>query len=233
MERADRCCNGHIKIAGDTHEATPNCCNICFKTTDDNIALTKCYDCDLNYCASCEAIRQMNLKELLLSEEAMQGHGKITTSLAFLSIIFTGADQVIMDQLKAYRFELMEADEDGELPLHIALKNRIPSEVIMVIVNAFPDAVSIPDTYGFFPIHLAAMYLSSKEVISLLLEIFRGGMNEPDPDGYTLVHLMIKYHVDIDTIRFVVEKFPKSLNPFMKGIQAFARSLQGQHFIPW
>ena len=78
MERADRCCNGHIKIAGFPVEAVPNQCSICSKNVEDSISLTRCYDCDLNYCTSCDAIRQMNLKELLLSEDAMQKHGMDT-----------------------------------------------------------------------------------------------------------------------------------------------------------
>ena len=62
-------------MAGFPIEVLPNQCSICSKNVDDDISLTRCYDCDLNYCSSCDAIRQMNLKELLLSEEAMQKHG--------------------------------------------------------------------------------------------------------------------------------------------------------------
>ena len=127
----------------------------------------------------------------------------------------------------------MEADEDCELPLHIALKNRIPHEITIVVLNAFPDAASIPDTYGFFPIHLAAMYDGSKEILKLLLESFPGGIVEYDPDGYTFVYLMIKYRIDLETFRYVVENFPKSINPFIRGSPALARSMQGQQFIPW
>ena len=62
-------------MAGFPIEVLPNQCSICSKNVDDDISLTRCYDCDLNYCSSCDAVRQMTLKELLLSEEAMQKHG--------------------------------------------------------------------------------------------------------------------------------------------------------------
>eukprot|EP00977_Amphora_coffeiformis_P014329 scaffold3971_cov159-Amphora_coffeaeformis.AAC.8 len=57
-----------------------------------------------------------------------------------------------------------------ETPLHAAVQMRPPVHVIRALLDAFPDAVSVPARKGEYPLHFACRYNASAQVLSELVE---------------------------------------------------------------
>ena len=72
----------------------------------------------------------------------------------------------------------------GCLPFHLALQNGSSSDVMLILLNAYPAAASIPDGRGIYPInyilpscgnpvkHLQELFCLSKPIFHLLLSNF-------------------------------------------------------------
>jgi hypothetical protein len=60
-------------------------------------------------------------------------------------------------------------DEDGKLPLHKAIPQKVSAKVILMILDAYLDAAKTPDEYGTFLLHLAIEFeLPDCFILSLL-----------------------------------------------------------------
>ena len=60
-------------------------------------------------------------------------------------------------------------DENGQLPLHCALKNNAPLGSIKLLTEASPAAVQVSDQNGAYPLHIACEF-SSATVVKFLVE---------------------------------------------------------------
>lgn len=66
------------------------------------------------------------------------------------------------------------------LPLHAALVFGAPDDLVMKILNAYPNATRGRDVKGRLPIHLAFEHNASEEVVSSIIEIFPKGFFATD-----------------------------------------------------
>ena len=137
-------------------------------------------------------------------------------------------------QLLSYGMELCEMDDEGDHPLHTAIKHQVPSRVVEIILQSYPKASAIKDEYGYLPIHLAAMYNYPMNVFELLLEYYPLGMDESDPDGLSSLHLAIKYKCNDEVILYLVKKnYSNALNPIGKDKSGLVKAFRHQAYIPW
>jgi hypothetical protein len=62
--------------------------------------------------------------------------------------------------------------------LHKAIKEDHPSDIILLILDAYPEAAKVKDSDGWYPIHKAVEKKCSLEVITKLDEVFEDGLLE-------------------------------------------------------
>lgn len=154
-------------------------------------------------------IRRFSLKELLLHQDCLKLHGH---------------KPMIDDQLVAYGIEIAEADNEGEFPLHIAIKNEAPARIIEIILCAYPGAAAIKDPYGYLPIHLAAMFNCEKKVVEMLLDYHFNGIMERDPDGLVPLYLALKYKSPESVIECLISNYPAVMTPYGRGKKALVKA---------
>ena len=71
----------------------------------------------------------------------------------------------------------------SRLPLHLALQQGAPDEIIQYLVHAFPNAVKCTTETGMLPIHLAMHHGSSYTVLLFLIKEFPGSLHCRDHHG--------------------------------------------------
>ncbi len=57
----------------------------------------------------------------------------------------------------------------GNLPLHIALYMNASSDVIILLLQAYPKATEIPNNNGMLPLHYALWFHASSDIVTMLL----------------------------------------------------------------
>jgi ankyrin repeat protein len=80
------------------------------------------------------------------------------------------------DQAKSWTFIQVDKSKKGVffpvLPLHQAIINRAPMELIKALVQAYPKAVAKKDShFERYPLHFACLYSPYPELVSYLVEL--------------------------------------------------------------
>jgi hypothetical protein len=76
------------------------------------------------------------------------------------------------------------ADPMQRSPLHVAVLKSAPVEVVTALIEAYPDATTIPTQYNNLPCHVACFYGISSEGMKMLLRC------NPDAAGVASNHGM-------------------------------------------
>ena len=79
---------------------------------------------------------------------------------------------------------------DHVLPLHAALDtfDSTPLEVVKIIIDAYPEAVSIPDVDGLLPLAYACDNGVGSPILQMLLKEYPGSIHYLDDEGWTPLH---------------------------------------------
>ncbi len=75
------------------------------------------------------------------------------------------------------------------LPLHIAVRARVPDEVILYLLEKYPEGAAIQDVLGRVPLHYAISNHASISVINLLIKTCRSTVCAADNLGWTPLHV--------------------------------------------
>jgi ankyrin repeat protein len=152
-------------------------------------------------------VRQLRLTQIIPNEMR-----------EFLIIQTTYADQALDLHV------MTTPDENGQLPLHKALKNNAVLGSIKLLLNGNFSAVHTPDNYGLLPLQVACQSHESAKVVQYLLDLDVGTNEALDFEENTLLHhaclganydiialLLQGRHVASVTERNVHEKLPIDL----------------------
>ena len=90
--------------------------------------------------------------------------------------------------IRAHPSVAKESGECENLPLHRALKNAAPTEVIDALLKAYPDAARKRNMHGYLPLHFAVLYLAPPAVISSLLDVYPEACLAKDRDNNIALH---------------------------------------------
>lgn len=124
---------------------------------------------------------------------------------------------------------LFERNNDGDLPIHCAIRNGGGTHILRFLVSKYPESTTLPDAEGYLPIHLGALFQStnSKDVLSFLLgaDIFSCSkqlVNDGERDeasaaqicgGFNRVlplHLACQTQSDLDVIKLILDAYPEA-----------------------
>eukprot|EP00505_MAST-04D_sp_SCG-Rhode-Island_P004279 Stramenopile-MAST_4_protein_4279 len=93
-----------------------------------------------------------------------------------------------IDIIRTHPGVAKERGECENLPLHRALKNTAPTEVIDALLKAYPDGARKRNMHGYLPLHFAVLYLAPPAVISSLLDIYPEACLVKDKDNNLAFH---------------------------------------------
>ncbi len=79
-------------------------------------------------------------------------------------------------------------DENGQLPLHRALRDNITLGSIKLLVKGNPSAISCNDNIGMIPLHVACQHHESPSVIEYLINLDPTSLHRKDLDDNTALH---------------------------------------------
>lgn len=95
------------------------------------------------------------------------------------------------------------------LPLHIALKsNPHNDDIILFILNKYPNAVNHQDNMGRLPIHYACSNQASLNVLIALHKASLQSVFAADNMGYMPLHVASNSHSSIDLIQYLLDAGP-------------------------
>jgi ankyrin repeat protein len=101
---------------------------------------------------------------------------------AFLNIQLTYARQARDSTLMNTR------DENGQLPLHRALRDNVNLGSIKLLVKGNPSAITCADNSGTIPLHVACQHHDSASVIEYLINLDPTSLHREDLDDSTALH---------------------------------------------
>jgi len=98
-------------------------------------------------------------------------------------------------------------DENGQLPLHQALRDNVILGSIKLLVKGNCDSVRVPDHSGWLPLHVAIQYHDSPKVVDYLVGLDPNTLAALDGlEGNTALHLACRA-AKHDTIAILLEKY--------------------------
>ncbi|XRB22513.1 hypothetical protein RI054_31g123650 [Pseudoscourfieldia marina] len=111
-------------------------------------------------------------------------------------------------RLNSHPNEAKQKNKDGDLPLHWAVANNAPVEVVSKLIDAYRDGVQVKNNNGNLPLHYAANYNAPVEVISKLLDAYRDGAQVKNNDGNLPLHLAAANDASVEVISKLLDAYP-------------------------
>ena len=86
------------------------------------------------------------------------------------------------------------SDSDGVLPIAVALENALSRRKIELIIDMYPQALTMANIDGDLPLHLAAMDCPHQfEVLELLIERYEGALQTQNQNGQLPIHCCLEH----------------------------------------
>jgi len=103
----------------------------------------------------------------------------------------------------------MRLDTDDSLLLHIACWYGAPLETIQLLLDLYPDAISIKDDHGEIPLHSACDNTEpSFETIELLISQYPDAVHTPKIHAMLPLHLALQCGASTNIIMTLLNHFP-------------------------
>ena len=96
-------------------------------------------------------------------------------------------------------------------PLHLALRSRLPNEVILYILNKYPEACAKQDALGRVPLHYAISNYAPLSIIQTLVDICPASTSAADFRGWTPLHVAANTAHSAAMVEFFIEASPMSV----------------------
>ncbi len=98
------------------------------------------------------------------------------------------------------------SDENGQLPLHKALRDNVILGSIKLLVKGNPSAVQTPDSVGALPLHLASLHYDDACIVEYLINLDPTSLCAVDGEGNTSLHYACR-GAKFDTIALLLGKY--------------------------
>ena len=102
-------------------------------------------------------------------------------------------------------------DHRGNTPLHVACRFKAPVDILRLLVQANPDALSTADDTEALPLHVACRSNVSIDDIQFLVERYPDAVRELNNDGALPLHLLCGATPPVQTVKYLVKCFEGSV----------------------
>ena len=107
------------------------------------------------------------------------------------------------------RGEAREEGVGGQLPLHDALCNGAPEEVVRAHLDAYPEGAGRTDNRGRLPLHVAICKKAPLEVVRALLDAYPQGAQTATSAGYLPLHWAASHSAPLEVVRALLDVHPQ------------------------
>jgi len=108
---------------------------------------------------------------------------------------------------------LLQPNNTGALPFHVACRSGAPVEILIVLLEEYPEALNIADDNGSLPIHFACQANNpSLAVLKFLLERIPGTIFVRDNTGALPLHRLCEAEPSKDSMVFLLEAYNGSVS---------------------
>ena len=118
---------------------------------------------------------------------------------------FIKSELVYARQAKDHRL-MTTPDDNGQLPLHLALQNNARLGSIKLLVKGNPSALRNTDNNFAMPLHIACQYHDSASVVQYLIDLHALTLEALDREGNTALHCACR-GAKYETIALLLEKY--------------------------
>lgn len=103
--------------------------------------------------------------------------------------------------------ESLKKRETGfrRIALHIAIRARVPDEIIFYLLNKYPEGAAVQDMLGRVPLHYAISNYSSMNVIKSLISACRATACAADNLGWTPLHVAANTARSAEMVEMLIE----------------------------
>lgn len=102
------------------------------------------------------------------------------------------------------------------LPLHIAVRSRLPDDVILYILNKYPEACAKQDSQGRVPLHYAISNFAPLSIIQKLIHTCPASASAADFLGWTPLHVAANTARSAAMVELCIEASPESVVAYTK-----------------
>mmetsp|Transcript_28192 Transcript_28192/g.40850 ORF Transcript_28192/g.40850 Transcript_28192/m.40850 type:complete len:568 (-) Transcript_28192:163-1866(-) len=95
------------------------------------------------------------------------------------------------------------------LPIHVACKSRAPKELVMALIEDFPEGVHTLDRNGALPLHLACQHHAPLDSIRALLRAYPNGASARDHSGLLPIHLACTGNASLSVVEALLRAYPE------------------------
>lgn len=123
---------------------------------------------------------------------------------------YENIDRIILKLIDLYKIAVKKPDNDGYYPLHIACDGSLSEDVIMKLIEVFPEAVSIAlDSPGdppgsILPLHLVCLSIKSDTLIRKLIELDPKALQEKAGNNRYPFHYAVDGNQSSEVIEFIM-----------------------------
>lgn len=96
------------------------------------------------------------------------------------------------------------------LPLHIAMIKGAPLDLIKVLIDLYPKALSVKDSDHLVPFHLAIFHKVDIEILKYILRRDEASSKEYDGDGKLPIHFACANSSSDEVIHILLQAYPDS-----------------------
>ena len=131
---------------------------------------------------------------------------------------YQGSKEVVIETLPGLYPEAVyyERDIDGCTPLYLACDNKASTEIIQLLLDRGPQAVSGKGKSGNTPRHCACLrgLLSLEVLVELLVQGHPDTIQEMNDCGLTPFHLLAQFYPsNTDEVLFLIQMDPEGILP--------------------
>jgi ankyrin repeat protein len=101
-------------------------------------------------------------------------------------------------------------DRNGDLPLHIALRNAYSFTVVELIFLEYPKAAEVQNNDGYLPLHIALDNGASSDTIRMLFKSYPKAARIQDKNGDLPLHIALRNEISSCVVKDVFQEYPKA-----------------------
>ena len=130
----------------------------------------------------------------------------------FVSKMIDNKEWVILSEMLKENPEYAEKKQSVtlRLPLHIAMIKGAPLDIIKLLIDLYPKALSIKDSDQLVPFHLAIFHKVDIEILKYILRKDEASAREYDGDGKLPIHFACANSSSEDVIHILLQAYPDS-----------------------
>ena len=104
------------------------------------------------------------------------------------------------------RHLMTSPDENGRLPLHHALRDKVRPGSLELLVKAYPDAIRRADSNGALPLHMACQYHDSPSIVQHMIDLDLATAHHVDAENNTALHYAC-HGAKYETIALLLDRY--------------------------